>query len=140
MKSFYFLFIIVLVSSLHTAALAPDASYLEKKLGETVDIVDETGESGVEIDDLVIRIYDVIDDLNICGWDNCPSIVINEAINELDAVQTEAIERRRSISNELSISIFLIILIVTVFMVQRKYDLLHRIRWYLYKDRQITYA
>ena len=127
-----------MLPSLSVTAIA-DVTHIEQKLGETVEIVDETRKSGVEVEDLVVRINDVIDDLNSCGWQDCSSTAMDDAIYKLNAIQNDAIERRRAISNELSISIFLFVLIVSLFIAQRKYDILHRFRWYLYRNREIKY-
>lgn len=137
MKTSYFLFIIV-ISSLSVTAI-PDASYIEQKLGDTVDIVDESRKRGVEVEDLMTRLNDVIDDLDSCGWQDCSTIAIDDALDELDAIQADAIDRRRALSNELSISIFLFVLIISLYLTHRKYDIIHRFRWYLYRDREIKY-
>lgn len=116
--------------------ISVSAGNLENQIVETISKVEESQDSGANVDDLIDRLNVVIWTLDECGWENCSKIIINDIQLELKAIQLEA--GRRKQSSNYWLPIILSIFISLIFL-EKRYSLIHKLRWSLIKNRKILY-
>jgi hypothetical protein len=113
---------------------------LEESVAATVSSIEDARKSGAYVEDLVNRLNSVVVTLDACGWESCEVKIREFVETELVGLNNEAKKRTR---NQKPVSSFFLIifaiLIVTFIILQRNFDIIHRIRWSLLKNRRIDY-
>ncbi|MHA2170055.1 MAG: hypothetical protein ACXAB7_09205 [Candidatus Kariarchaeaceae archaeon] len=116
------------------------ASPLEQSVAATVSDIEDARKSGASVEDLVNRLNSVVVTLDSCGWESCEIEIQRFVETELVGLSSDAKQRTRNQEPDSSLLLItIVILIVAIIIFERKFSLIHRIRWSLLKNRRIQY-
>lgn len=112
------------------------AGKIEDEITTTLGEIDKAREDGADVDDLIIRVDQVVETFDKCGWENCKESVIQLQQEELHDIQNEAQDRQNFDSGGI-IGVLVIIFLLVGYLYRR--DIYDRISWWSVAYRQIVY-